>query len=380
MQSSSDIAAWIEERKKRFPTKARAGEIAERKRQLQEAQRASNQARKDLKEQQHKKKPKEANIDPNDAAAKAKLKAEKLRKQLRKEEKRIARAEAQAARIKNEASSASRDKLSLQPSTLDRKRKRTVSSETDVGDWVKIEVVTPAKTDEATSFDDETTEPFKIVTGEESPKGNASRAIKVEASEASNTVPDPLTPTSQPSLPEVEASVLNQQSAGISDIPIEKVPMIALDVSAIPNNEKPDYQSSISMSTSSSDISSSSDDKDATSSSGSSTSGDGPDEAPSTRRGPERVPPPKREKARTICKDFLRNGRCKKGKACRFLHELPKRGSVRSRHSEMVRGGRGNSSRKERVGLYQRVRSQSTTDILRLTAYTARATGKGRGG
>lgn len=30
LQSSSDIAAWIEERKKRFPTKARAAEIAEK--------------------------------------------------------------------------------------------------------------------------------------------------------------------------------------------------------------------------------------------------------------------------------------------------------------------------------------------------------------
>lgn len=114
LQSSAEIAAWIEERKKRFPTQARiedrkkAMEDAKKEKKVkEEAQRQQKEARKLA--MAHGKKDQEKHgrielprdsIDPANAAAKAKLKAEKLRRKLLKEEKRIAQAEADAERIR----------------------------------------------------------------------------------------------------------------------------------------------------------------------------------------------------------------------------------------------------------------------------------------
>lgn len=114
LQSSADIAAWIEERKKRFPTQAR---IEERKKAIEDAKKekkAKEEAQRQQKEARklamaHGKKDQDKHgqieqprdsIDPANAAAKSKLKAEKLRRKLLKEEKRIAQAEADAERIR----------------------------------------------------------------------------------------------------------------------------------------------------------------------------------------------------------------------------------------------------------------------------------------
>ncbi|KAL4951320.1 hypothetical protein BDW69DRAFT_170377 [Aspergillus filifer] len=114
LQTSAEIAAWIAERKKRFPTQAKieenkkaADEARKAKKAKEEAQRQQNQARKQaaahVKKEQEKQNQKQQSreaLDPADAAAKAKLKAEKLRRKLMKEEKRIAQAEADAERAR----------------------------------------------------------------------------------------------------------------------------------------------------------------------------------------------------------------------------------------------------------------------------------------
>ncbi|KAL4911864.1 hypothetical protein BDW62DRAFT_39437 [Aspergillus aurantiobrunneus] len=107
LQTSADIAAWIEERKKRYPTQAK---IEEKKKAMEEAKKAKEDAQRQQKEAHklatarakkeqenysHKEQP-QGSSDPVDAAARAKLKAEKLRRKLMKEEKRIAQAEADA--------------------------------------------------------------------------------------------------------------------------------------------------------------------------------------------------------------------------------------------------------------------------------------------
>ncbi|KAL4977808.1 hypothetical protein BDW66DRAFT_29787 [Aspergillus desertorum] len=111
LQTSADIAAWIAERKKRFPTQAK---IEEKKKAMEEAKKAKKardeaqwqqrEARKSAaapaKKDKEKKEKTRHSLGPADAAAKAKLKAEKLRRRLMKEEKRIAQAEADAERAR----------------------------------------------------------------------------------------------------------------------------------------------------------------------------------------------------------------------------------------------------------------------------------------
>jgi hypothetical protein len=112
LQTSAEIAAWIAERRKRFPTQAK---IEEKKKAMEEAKKTKEEvqrqrearkqaAKREKKQQQDKQSTNQhprAALDPADAAAKAKRKAEKLRRKLEKEEKRIAEAEADAERARN---------------------------------------------------------------------------------------------------------------------------------------------------------------------------------------------------------------------------------------------------------------------------------------
>lgn len=108
LKTPEDIAAWIEERKKRFPTQARA---EERKKAMEEAKKARDEAMKQKREarQQEIKRPQKdtrerqqqrTSGDPVDAVAKAKEKADKLRRKLEREQKRVVKAEADAERAR----------------------------------------------------------------------------------------------------------------------------------------------------------------------------------------------------------------------------------------------------------------------------------------
>lgn len=355
LQSASDITAWVAERKKRYPTKARAEEIAEQKRQLQEAQKVANELRKEKQEQRRAEiKDKQKLADLNEATQKAKLKAEKLRKQLRKEEKRIARAEAEAAKAKFGASAIASSKTVSTQNNENLKRKREGSVASTVGrtangtDEVKIEP----------------SDSSNIIGDSVLRDGSAQ-------SEAPNQIQEQTAAPSEPPEPTTEAlthliQFAESPSATIADLalPAETPPPVpeVVNESTLPENfhisADTDNDDSMSMSDSSSDISSDDDDDNDISSSGSS-SGDNsaPDEAPSKRDGPIRVPPPKREKPKaTICREFLQRGHCKRGDTCKFRHELPERGSKSAGHVKERGGkeGKGNEGSK-RIGLYQRV-------------------------
>lgn len=104
LQSPADIANWIAERKKRYPTKARIEEKkrleAEQAREAEEARKKRQQER-EAARQQAKESQGDAIADSKDpihAAIKAKRKAEKLRKKLMREERKLAKAEADAER------------------------------------------------------------------------------------------------------------------------------------------------------------------------------------------------------------------------------------------------------------------------------------------
>lgn len=357
LNSSCEVAAWIEERKKRYPTKARAEEAVERKRQLEEARQAANRARKEAQakratEVREKQKPAEAN--PSDVSARARLKAEKLRKQLKKEEKRIAKAEAEAAKARAGSSAAIVDPVAIQKPVIHIKRKRTDSVASEQSAPAFQEVVTqrnPASSDDANIHESIKQEPVEAIQSFHEPRtllGNAG-IVQEEKSLA------PLTPTSQASQPEAEVPA---QTLEISTVPRSAKPIGKDEPPVIgqllDDDDEWEDASSLSTSDSSSEMSLS-DLDDETSSSGSSSYGDAPDEAPSIRSKPERVPPPKMEKPKSICREFLKSGRCKRGKNCKFRHKLPERGSARNRGAGNGRD-LGAVEKTARKGLYQRVR------------------------
>ncbi|CEL08282.1 hypothetical protein ASPCAL11433 [Aspergillus calidoustus] len=262
LQTSAEIAAWIAERRKRFPTQAK---IEEKKKAMEEAKKAKEEAqrqrearkqaatreKKQQQDQQSTNKQPRAALDPADAAAKAKRKAEKLRRKLEKEEKRIAEAEADAERARK----------------LQESQKGTL---------------------------DATMEPTTTITNE----GEHGSELDGQGQEARNPLagsdPSDIPPTASQSK---EESLVYDGTVGdsVSD-----------------TSDSSDWTSS-----SGSDTSSDSDDSDNDSA---------PEQATSRREGPERVPPPPREGQKRLCRHFARSGRCVRGTNCKFLHEKTERG------------------------------------------------------
>ncbi len=372
LQTSSDIAAWIEERKKRFPTKARAQEAAERKHLFQEAQKASNEALKqkqekrknDLRERQKQEKVEEerkgreeAKLDPRDAALKAKIKAEKLRRRLNKEERRVAKAEAKAEEARVNAEAAQNGGFFSQSVITGAKRKRSESDEG--GESVSAAFTTPAIKTETGLRDKREEEELDAEVAESAVREDRTviedngHVISLEEmiAEASTNVCNTTTSEPQPPVAISDPSVApTGASATLSNTWIVEAP----PEEHVAETDS-DSDDTMSISSSSPDPS---DDADDTSSSGSSSDEDAPDEAPSKRDGPVRVPPPKREKPKSICRQFLKTGHCKRGDRCSFLHELPERGSARAglvNGSKVAKGAKAEAKPK-RKKLYERVR------------------------
>ncbi|KAF9894229.1 hypothetical protein FE257_007731 [Aspergillus nanangensis] len=271
LQSPADIAAWIEERKKRFPTQAR---VEEKKRAMEEAKKAREEAMRQRQEMKRAQKeaqaPKEKahpTANPVDEAAKAKQKADKLRRKLLKEQKRVEKAEADAerARMKVEelqrATSASQQ--SLVPPSPGSGQDRTPDQEA-----------------QASVSQDKQSEP-----------------VSAEASAASAAT-----------LPEVAPESKSVDTPGVQDNGDLVISTSDLDSS--------DWTSS-----SGSDAASSSSESDSDGSDDDSA----PEQVTSRREGPERVAPPPREGKKRICRHFARNGRCQRGENCKFLHEKPEK-------------------------------------------------------
>ncbi|RAL01547.1 CCCH zinc finger protein [Aspergillus ibericus CBS 121593] len=294
LQSSEDIAAWIEERKKRYPTQARVEEkkkaMEEAKKARQEAQRQRDLRKQELKRAQkdgrnrkeHDKTTKEQPIDPMDAAAKAKQKADKLRRKLMKEEKRVAKAEADAERARIRAEE-------LQKAATDSNVEQPLATPE-----AQVQPTSDSAAGTSTGFEDTSVKPGSTAAdGTETNNGGATPVTEIK-SDAGNPAESR------------EGDGLNVPSSDVSD--------------------SSDWTSS-SGSDSSSDDSDSDDDS-------------APEEASSRREGPERVAPPARDSKRKVCRHFARNGRCARGQNCRFLHEAPERGN-RAKPAEPPQGRKG---------------------------------------
>lgn len=281
LQSQSDIAAWIAERKKNFPTQAR---IDEKKKAADEAKAARDAAR--LEKQKEREKDREkhkakqqtsapklageiaARTDPVlDAALKAQRKAEKIRRNLAKAE-----AEAEAARLKVEA---------LQRQAQGLKAEEPAQEQNGVSGPEPLPVPTVGtRIGGAEACDSEV------------PK--ASEALSVETSTAvSGPVPVPA-------------------AANLVDYDLDL--------------HSKDSDGSEYTSSSGSDSGSDPDDSDSGSDSDSDGNDSAPEEVSSRRQGPERVPAPPREGKKAPCRHFSRTGRCSRGDKCKFAHEISERG------------------------------------------------------
>ena len=371
LQSASEIAKWIEERKKRFPTKARAAEAAERKQQNQEEQRAAREAAKEsqekrrtearAKQDKHKA---EASLTQAQAAntaddastvatqdakaAKAQSKLEKLRRRLEKEERRIAKAQAKASKADTEPGMAA-DPQMLSATKPEQESTKSLDVPETSND-VEVQISTKKEANGLKSDPDGSVEPN--IMGKDG--GLPPQDLSKFSVDEQPTAPNPLTPTSQPSIPDGEPKAapdgLSTTEPLLSSVSIQEVSEHP------PESKEPgsEVEPSLSMSSSSSDITSSSEEDDETSSSGdSSSSDDAPEAATSRRTAPDKVPPPKRErpKSNEICRNFLRNGRCPRGDSCKFRHELPAKGQ----RSKAERRLKADERRTEKKSLHQRV-------------------------
>ncbi|CAL8582784.1 hypothetical protein XPA_008428 [Xanthoria parietina] len=306
LQSPDEIASWLEERKKRFPTAARKAEKEARLRKSREEQEEKKRAERLLERQKRtlEKDRQAIQQDKQDTAAKAKLKVEKLRKRLEKEERRIAKSEAKSR--KRSAAEADEEPL---PEAKRLKREGS----TGAGESAPIVAESAA----SHRMDDRS-------------KGD------LEA-DSSNPIQDPLTPTSQPAIPDSEVKSECKLDQPLSDSKV--LQLSVTDCSAPQSNIKSEepqngtvdtVESADSPSASSNDTSEDEEEDDDTSSSGSSSSDSESDaEAPVSSRpqGPQRVKPPKRvdKQTKAVCRDFLQTGRCRRGRRCRWRHALPER-------------------------------------------------------
>jgi hypothetical protein len=281
LQSQSDIAAWIAERKKRFPTQARIDEkkkAADEARAARDAARLEKQKEREREREKHKAKqqalpPKSAGeaaarTDPAlDAALKAQRKAEKIRRNLAKAE-----AEAEAARLKVEA--------------LQRQAQGLKAQE-------------PAQEQNGVSA----SEPLAVPTagagigGAEAPDSEVPKASEALSGETTTSVSAPVPVPAAANLVDYDLDVNSKDSDGS------------------------DYTSS-----SGSDSVSDSDGSDSGSNSDSDGNDSAPEEVSSRRQGPERVPAPPREGKKATCRHFARTGRCNRGDKCKFSHEVSEKG------------------------------------------------------
>lgn len=314
-------------------------------------------------------------LTPNDAAEKAKLKIEKLRRQLEKEEKRAARAAAKVTKLKAEASryeGVNQVKVSSpfrHKTEEDESVQPTEIPSLNQPSGIKCTLaVTPKEEniEQIGNTNAETTLPSTKHTN------GADAALK-----SSPKIPDPLTPTSQPSIQRIPESDQQPEPDAAATTSVGESPEMLrtsqddLGSLVVPTNpQKLDdvvIGSSFSVSSPSSSASSLTISEDeATSSddsSSSSSSSSAPESRPSRRVQPDKVAPPKRARKNAVCRSFLHHGRCKKGDACNFRHELPNRGSYAERNNRRTTKRFPGEEMRVRIGLYQRVRYQASSEL-----------------
>ncbi|MCJ1434704.1 hypothetical protein MMC27_004073 [Xylographa pallens] len=346
LNSPSEIAAWIEERKRRFPTKKRIEEAATRKDHSRQAERDAAELRK-----ARPKRPKlEKGAKPGepDDAAKAKQKAEKLRKQYEKAQRRVVEMEAKAstanyAVLEHRQSPPKDQPLHTRANGIivDGFRNYTADATVDSTETSKSNIDKLLKVS--------TTNHISNFNGPQAGDSITSRPVLASS-------PQPHFPGSKSSSLVVNTAILVPKDL------LLKEEADFLEHNLVTNTEcdlrtRDDIDNSVSSS--SSEVSNSNEDD--TSSSGSSSEGDDPPEVTSKRIDAVQVLHNNINRKKTICKLFLMKGYCPRGDHCHYLHELPKRGSGKlsnANASQVERKPGTQEVKRERVTLYQRILAQ----------------------
>ena len=374
LQTPSDIAAWIAERKKNFPTQARI----ETKKKLMEEAKAAREATRQQKQKEQQEKRKEIiqkqnehKTDPTADATTNAQRREKIRRNLEREEKRIqkAMAETEAARLRMEA--LQREALSLN------------AKDTGTTPWRQGLAPAPIiKTEPASAMPDSepalNTEPEDAVQ-EPAIKTEPEDAVQEPAIkiEPEDTVQEPAIMT-EPEDTVLEATVNAERHGSVpeptqSAVPASHAteaqgdPEVLPEYSTVEHTIKTEHPTDHGLD--GMDLASDHGASDWTSSSASGSDSDSdsgsddsaPEQATSRRTGPERVPPPPREGKKSVCRYFARNGHCNRGDQCKFLHEND------SERTSKAKAKPNEKKEKEtkRKGLYQAV-SAPVLLILRL--------------
>ena len=377
LSTPAEIAAWIEERKRRYPTQARVTEAVERKRKLQEADRIAREERKaistrkrmvsqEASKQEREKKSKKRQKD----VASEQSKAEKLRKDLEKAQRRLADFEARTANA--------HAGMVQNPEHLDSARLKT--TEIEAVDPQRVLINNPESgPDKAPATEDR---PF--------PSGETLSHLSASREEAGNilstsqpldTKPHQLAKTRSDSQASKSQRIARSVDSSCSSIMVSSTikPPVADCTPDATHHQKlgiddandvvtKDLDSSASDTSSDSETDSESEDD--TSSSGSSSSGSEPSESSVNCKVPSSNPVARPSRSKAICHAFLKNGRCHRGDQCRYRHELPERGSgARAPNQEgKKKGGKFRAEEKPRISLYQRV---SISEILSRTCFDA---------
>lgn len=296
LQTPAEVAAWLAERKKKYPTLAQA---EAKKKAIEEAKAARQQK---IQEQQVKRKEgrKQSDKTTKPSESTDAQRKEEIRRNLEREQQRIAKAvaEADAARLRLEA--LQKEALSL--NTESEKEEDVLATE----------------------------EPIKGQSQDPVPGSDLKHELPAKVEPHGNTPEfEPEVPTiAQDSGSVTEESQIKPETS--VEGPIE---------SEIQEMEDADHGSDWTSS-GGSDAGSETD----------SDSDSAPEQASSRRMGPERVPPPPREGKKSICRYFARNGHCNRGDQCKFLHEASEKGPK-------ARSEKKPEKESRRKGLYQAVSS-----------------------
>jgi hypothetical protein len=309
LQTQAEIAAWIAERKKKFPTQARVDakkEAADEAKATREAARQQKIQEQQAKRKDSRKQSETTTTNLPDVGTDAQRR-EELRRNLEREQKRIAKAvaEADAARLRLEA---------LQKEAL------SLNTESHYEDMPVI----PEG-------------PNKEDPQDPAPEIKSEAAINVDP--AVNTEPHDLTLESEPGVPASPVAEVHSESieGSKTEVQIQDPAQYGIDGQTELSNHGSDWTSSGgSESESGSD----------------SDSDSAPEQGSSRRTGPERVPPPPRESKKTICRYFARTGQCNRGDQCKFIHETSERAKAKPERKE-----REKEKETRRKGLFQAVSS-----------------------
>ncbi|KAI9846476.1 MAG: hypothetical protein M1837_003896 [Sclerophora amabilis] len=357
LQSAKEIAAWIEERKKNFPTKQRIEEKRAMENRQNEAAINRREALKGLKSSKKAKKAKrsatttvQAAKEPDVSKADTDISRDDLINKVKEQERLLAGLNAKLAECTDSAAVAT----SGVGTDTGSKRKRENEGEEDItrkdgtqntpmkehGD----DTITCKEVDADSTFQQD----IKIA--------QASAVTSCQERESSLGIKSP------------EGSQGSASHSVNDDMPTHN---------SYHSSSTLDYSdetsSDCSSSSSSSDSSDESDDED-----------DEPEEKPSLRRseelGPEKIPPPPRQakKPLRVCRHFLSRAGCKR-MSCRFSHELPStgEGGLGRKKTRKDEGRQGDSSKAKRKGLYQRMVEQETEKVHLLAVQTIKRLGEG---